>query len=141
MLSSFKRSCLPREAILSEWNLSLILRRLTHLPYKPLKLSADKHLTWKTCFLLALTLAKRVGELHGLSFRFYHSKGQRSCIFLFLPDFRAKTQNPSVSDSLLEKFVVPSLADFMGGDRDKMVLFPIRAIQGYLGLNAPLCSS
>ena len=50
-----------------EWNLSLVLRSMTHMSYWPLKLSIDKHLTWKTCFLLAIVLAKQVNKLHNLS--------------------------------------------------------------------------
>ena len=70
------------------------LRSLTHPPYEPLKLSSAKHLTWKSCFLLALAPAKRVIELHGLSSRVQHARGWKSCTFSFVPDFVAETQNP-----------------------------------------------
>ena len=39
MFSSFKKTCLSRVVKPSEWNLSLILRSLTHLPYEPMKWS------------------------------------------------------------------------------------------------------
>ena len=35
-----------------------------------------------------------------------------SCTFSFLPDFVAKTQNPSVPDPQFDEFMVPSLDDF-----------------------------
>ena len=42
-----------------EWNLFLVLRSLTRPLYERLKLSSDKHLTWKTCFILGLELAQK----------------------------------------------------------------------------------
>ena len=45
MFSSFKKTCPPRGVKPLEWNLSVVLRNLTHSPYKPLKLSLDKHPT------------------------------------------------------------------------------------------------
>ena len=65
--AAFEKSCPPRGIRPPEWNLSLVLRNLTCPPYEPLKLSSDKHLTWKTCLLLALILAKKVSELYDLS--------------------------------------------------------------------------
>ena len=92
-------------------------------------MASDKHLTWKTSFLLAFASAKRVCELHGLSFRVCHSRGWKSCIFSFLPDFVAKTQNPPVLDSCFKEFSVPSLDDVVGDDRDELLLCPIRALR------------
>ena len=97
--SSFESFCPPRKVQSIEWNLSLILRNLTHPTYEPLKLSEYNHLTWITCCLLALILAKRIGELHGLSYRVHHWKGWMSFALLFLPDFVAKIQNPSMYNS------------------------------------------
>ena len=54
MFSSFEKSCPPREVKPLEWNLSLILKSVICPPYKPVKLSLDKHLTWKTFLLLGL---------------------------------------------------------------------------------------
>ena len=72
MFSSSEKSCPPREIKLPEWNLSLVLRSLTHPPYEPLKLSSDRHLTWKTFYLLAIVLASWVSEVHDLSYRVRH---------------------------------------------------------------------
>ena len=95
-------------------------------------MASDKHLTWKTSFLLALASAKSVSELHWLSFRVRHSHGRRSCTFSFLPDFVAKTQNPSVHDPRFDEFTVLSLDNFVDGDRDELLLCPIRALRKYL---------
>ena len=132
MFHSFKTLCLPREIRPPDWNLSLILRCLSRSPFEPLKLASDKHLTWKTYFLLALASAKRFSELHGLSFRVHHLHGWKSCTFSFLPDFVAETQNPLVCDSSFEEFSVPSLDDFVGNDRDGLLLCPIWALRKYL---------
>ena len=70
--------------------------------------------------------------MHGLSFCVRHLHGWRSCTFSFLPDFVAKTQNPSVPVSSFEEFSVLSLDDFIGGDRDKLLLCPIIALPKYL---------
>ena len=130
MLRSFERSGPPREIQPPDWNLSLVLR--CRPPFEPLKLASDKHLTWKTSFLFVLVSAKRVSELHGLSFRICHSCRWKSCIFSSPPDFVAKTQNPSVPDFRFEKFWVPSLDDFIGDDRDELLLCPIRVLPKYL---------
>ena len=77
---SFERSCPPHQINPPDLNLSLVLQSLTCLSYELLKLSlSDKHLTWKTYFHFALALAKRVIELHGLSFWVRYS-----LFFLFL---------------------------------------------------------
>ena len=46
-------------------------------------------------FLLALASAKRIGELHALSYRVSHSRGWGEVSFFFVPGFVAKTQDPS----------------------------------------------
>ena len=87
------------------------------------RLSTDKHLTLKT---------KEAIKLLGLSCRVCHSKGWRRCTFLFLPDFVAKSQNPCVYDPHFKEFIIPSLADFVDGDRDTMLLYPTKTIKRYL---------
>ena len=73
-------------------NLSLGLQSLIHPPYELLKLSSDKYLTWKLCFILALVLAKKISEFHGLSFHFRHLHSWKSCTLSFFLDFLAKTR-------------------------------------------------
>ena len=132
MFRHFERSCSPQEIRPLDWNLSLILRCLSRPPFEPLMLASDKHLTWKTSFLLALASDKRVSELHCLSFRVCHLRGWKSCTFLFLHDYVAKTQNPSIPDSCFEEFLVPSLDYFVGDDKAELLMCPIRALRRYL---------
>jgi hypothetical protein len=56
---------LPR-VLVPPWNLEVVLSALKRPPFEPLNLASDKHLTWKTVFLVAITSARRAGELHAL---------------------------------------------------------------------------
>ena len=77
--------------------LSLVFCCLTKHPHEPHKKVSDRDLTFKTLFLLALASAKMVSELHRLLAKVHHSEGWQS-LFSSMPDFMAKTQNPSVPD-------------------------------------------
>ena len=92
----------------------------------------DKHLTWKICFFLAFILAKRISELQGLSFHVWHSRGWKPCTFSYFLVFVANTQNSSVHNPTMEEFTIPSLDNFVGGDRDKMLLCSPRILKKYL---------
>ena len=78
-----------------------------------MKLSLWKHLTWKKCFLLAFILARRISELHGLSYKVKYMKGWQVVYIYFCSDFVAKTQNPSTFDPQFVEFTVSSLDDFV----------------------------
>ena len=121
LFSSFKRLCPPREIKPPEWILSLVLRSLACLPYEPLKLSY--YLLHQPNWLASCT---------AFSIRCITLKRRRSCIFSFLPDFVAKTQNPSVYEPCFKEFTAPLLADLLDEDRDEMLLCPIRALKRYL---------
>ena len=58
IVSQFERSCPPLEVRPPDWDLSLVLRCLSRAPFELLKLASEKHLTWKTSFLLTLASAK-----------------------------------------------------------------------------------
>ena len=62
--------------------MAVILRSLTQLLYKPLKLASDRDLILKSCILLALVTTKGVSELHGLFFLFMRLRQRlRPCRF------------------------------------------------------------
>lgn len=140
LFKSFEKSCPPREVKPPQWDVSLVLSSLRGSPYEPLAKASDRDLTLKTVFLLALASAKRVGELHALSATVGHSEGWRSLAFSFVPDFVAKTQNPSVPDHRFDGFSIPSLKDFTGDDPEEMCLCPVRAMRLYLKRTRPLRS-
>ena len=95
----------------------------------------------KRFFLLALASAKRIGELHALSYRVSHTRGWVEVLFSFVPGFVAKTQDPSSLAPRLEGFTVPALLNTRK-NRDGRLLCPVRAVSCYLDRTAahrPLC--
>ena len=95
----------------------------------------------KALFLLALASSKRVGELHGLSFRVSHTRGWKEMSFVFVPGFVAKTQDPSSADPRFEGFSIPALPRH-GHGSDSRLLCPVRALRRYLDMTAssrPAC--
>ena len=68
VLRSFSRSVNPVELRPPAWDVSLVLQSLTGAPYEPLRTCEERFLAQKTLFLLALASAKRIGELHALSY-------------------------------------------------------------------------
>ena len=62
----------------------------------------------KTLFLLALASAKRIGELHALSYRVSHTRDWGEVSFAFVTGFVAKTQDPSSLAPRFEGFTVPA---------------------------------
>ena len=75
---------------------------------------------------IALSLAKQVSELHGLLYNVPCSEGWGPCTFIIL-DFVTKPRNSSVADILVENSTIPSLCDFVGLDKDEMLLCMVRA--------------
>ena len=74
LLRSFSRSVNPVELRPPAWDVSLVLQSLTMAPYEPLRTCEERFLAQKTLFLLALASAKRIGELHALSYRVSHTR-------------------------------------------------------------------
>ena len=46
--------------------------------------------------------------------------------------FVIKTQHSSIYDSRFEEFMVPLIDDFIGGDRDEILLCPVHAVRWYV---------
>ena len=63
LFQNSEKTCPARELKPPVLNITMVLRSNTHLPYEPLKLSVDQHLTLKTCFLF-LASTKKVSNLH-----------------------------------------------------------------------------
>ncbi|XP_068101500.1 uncharacterized protein [Hyperolius riggenbachi] len=51
------------------WDLNVVLQGLCESPFEPLSQVSDKFLTLKTIFLIAITTARRIGELQALSIK------------------------------------------------------------------------
>ena len=141
LLRSFSRSVDPVELRPPAWDVALVLQSLTGAPYEPLRTCDERFLAQKTLFLLALASAKRIGELHALSYRVSHSKGWAEVSFSFVPGFVAKTQDPSSLAPRFEGFTVPALPNARN-NRNGRLLCPVRAVRCYLDRTAahrPLC--
>ena len=104
LLRSFSRSVNPVELRPPAWDVSLVLQSLTGTPYEPLRTCEERFLAQKTLFLLALASAKRVGELHALSYRVSHTRDWGEVSFAFVTGFVAKTQDPSSLTPRFEGF-------------------------------------
>ena len=95
LLRSFSRSVNPVELRPPAWDVSLVLQSLMGAPYEPLRTCEERFLAQKMLFLLALASAKRIGELHALSYRVSHTRDWGEVSFAFVTGFVAKTQDPS----------------------------------------------
>ena len=109
LFRSFSRSVPHGELRPPAWDVALVLQSLTGPPYEPLRMVDERFLAHKTLFLLALASAKRICELHALSFCISHSKGWSEASFRFVPGFVAKTQDASSHNPWFEGFCVPAL--------------------------------
>ena len=131
LLRSFARSVNPVELRPPAWDVSLVLQSLTGAPYEPLRTCEERFLAQKTLFLLALASAKRIGELHSLSYRVSHTRDWGEVSFAFVTGFVAKTQDPSSLAPRFEGFTVPALPNARK-NRNGRLLCPVRAVKVYL---------
>ena len=136
LLRSFARSVNPVELRPPAWDVSLVLKSLTGAPYEPLRTCEERFLAQKTLFLLALASAKRIGELHALSYRVSHTRDWGEVSFAFVTGFVAKTQDPSSLAPRFEGFTVPALTNARK-NRNGRLLCPVRAVKVYLDRTAP----
>ena len=136
LFRSFSR-CVPQgELRPPAWDVALVLQSLTGPPYEPLRTVDERYLSHKMLFLLVLASAKRVGELHALSFRVSHSEGRSESSFRFVPGFVAKTQDASSHNLRFEGFCVPTLPKSSTNPNSRL-LCPVRAVRCYLARTAP----
>ena len=135
LFRSFSISARPSEIRPPAWDLALVLSSLKGAPYEPLRSASERVVAQKALFLLALASSKRIGELHGLSYRLAHSEGWKEVSFSFVPAFVAKTQDPSISDPRFESFSIPALPR-RGSDPDARLLCPVRAVRRYVDMTA-----
>ena len=136
LLRSFARSVNPVELRPPAWDVSLVLQSLMGAPYEPLRTCEERFLAQKTLFLLALASAKRIGELHALSYRVSHTRDWGEVSFAFVTGFVAKTQDPSSLAPRFEGFSVPALTNARK-NRNGRLLCPVRAVKVYLDRTAP----
>ena len=137
LLRSFARSVNPVELRPPAWDVSLVLQSLTGAPYEPLRTCEERFLAQKTLFLLALAAAKRIGELHALSYRVSHTRDWGEVSFAFVTGFVAKTQDPSSLAPRFEGFSVPALTNARKNRNGETTV----SCAGSQGLPRPHCST
>ena len=128
LLRSFKLSSAERILRPPAWDLAKVLRYLNSPHFEPLSQASLHALSLKTLFLLALSTAKRVGELQALS-SIVTFVGVDACLS-YIPQFVAKSE--SITRSIPRSFLVKSLSDFAAGLDDDLLLCPVRALRFYL---------
>ncbi|XP_049901735.1 uncharacterized protein LOC126391201 [Epinephelus moara] len=119
---------------LPPWDLELVLQALEYPPFEPLESVDLKWLSVKSALLLALAMAKRVGELHALSVH------EDLCRFLpegggvvlrpnpaFLPKVLSASQ-PGQEVVLWSLYSAPT----QEGERGYSLVCPVRALRVYL---------
>ena len=86
-------------------------------------------------FLIALASAKRVGELHTLSYCVSHATDWKEVSFSFVSGFVAKTQDQSSFDPRFENLTVPALPKSSSSPNGRL-LCPVWAVKRYLDRTA-----
>ena len=118
---------------LPQWDLSLVMRRLTRAPFEPLRSTSMQALSWKTAFLLALASAKRRSELRAFSCKVLHTENWRSMTLRPLPTFVAKTEVAGRPETKLQDVTILGLGNFCSADMsEEKTLCPVRAVKIYL---------
>jgi len=129
-----KRLCPSLKSILPVWDLQLVLQSLQSAPFEPLVSGTLARLSWKVAFLLAVTTAKRIGELQALSVSDRFLTISPAGVRLRLnPSFIPKVN--SVDNREMETFLVPFCPRRNPESRCTLyTLCPCRAIQIYVQL-------
>ena len=135
LFRSFAKTCSPQDLRPPAWDVALVLQSLTNQPYELIREAEEHFLAQKTLFLIALASAKRVGELHALSYRVFYSTDWKEVSFSFVPGFVAKTQDQSSFDPRFESFTVPALPKSSSPPNGRL-LCPVRAVKRYLDRTA-----
>ncbi|XP_071991361.1 uncharacterized protein [Engystomops pustulosus] len=101
----------------SAWDLTLVLNALMKEPFEPIDSSSVKNLTLKTVFLIAITSARRLGELQAISIREPYMKILDDRIVLMLdPNFVPKV----VSDfHRNQEIILPSFCENPSSARER----------------------
>ena len=116
-----------------KWNLDVVLKFLTTDKFEPIGNISFLELSKKTLFLVALALAKRVGELQALSSKVgFSSEG---AVVSYLQKFRAKNH---VSCKGLPRFFVIKQLEQLVPQEEEALLCPVRALKTYLKKSRPL---
>ena len=128
LFCSFRLSSAERVLRPPDWDLSTVWTYLVSPAFEPLSQASFHALPLQSLFLLALAIAKRVGELQALSSIVTFVAGD-ACLS-YIPQFVAKSE--LLTRSIPRSFLVTSLADFAAGLDTDLLLCPVWALSLYL---------
>ena len=132
LIRYFELSAVRRQPVV-QWDLKAVLAALREPPYEPIREVNLCLLTCKVLFLVALGTAKRIGEWHFLSAKVPSIGGDLS--LSHLPEFIAKSDRRA---KIPRHFLLKSLGEFVGFEREEMLLCPVRVLRHYLHRTAKL---
>ena len=140
MFSSFKRSYLPKVKPPVSGS-----KKFDPSTIQALEVVSRQVSDLENMFSVSSHISQKNRQAPCLSYQVRYSKGWRSCTFSFLPDFVAKTQNPSMFESCFKEFTVSFLADFMRHAKSYSPLSELSrgtsSGQSSPDLNTSVCSS
>ena len=128
LIRSFAIERPRRPPLPPSWDLDIALHHVMSSAYEPLGSLSLQALTKNALFLVALTTAKRVGELQALS-KCVSSVGD-GLVVSYLPHFVAKMEHADVP--FPRSFRVCALREFSGDLEDGSLLCPVHALRAYL---------
>ena len=143
LLFSFHRDHPKSSRNLPKWNLSVVINELTKAPFKSMKDTDLKHLTFKTAFLLALASGKRRSEIHAWVANKVSNLGQLEMVALFRSsDFIAKNQLARQGSQSVSPVTIPALTTIVDRQfKEDRTLCLVRALRYYLDLTKDLRGS
>ena len=133
LITSFHRDRPKAARPLPKWDLALVLHMLTQPPFEPLEEASQKHLTWKTIFLLALASGKRRSEIHAWTLEGLLCLGEWDQVQLSpSPSFIAKNQLAKEGPQSVAPVLIPTLHSNQDTEDKDILLCPVRALKTYV---------
>ena len=103
-------------------------------PFEPMNMASLADMTRKLAFLLTLASAKRNSEVWAFSPDVRFGQDYNAATLSFLPNFLAKTMDPSRPETDYAPVTIPALGPSVGEDLPDRLLCPVRALRYYLKL-------
>ena len=113
-----------------DWDLSVVLTRLTLPPFEPMKTASFQLITYKTLFLFALASIKRRGEIHACTWASFQKLENWFAVETD-PSFLFKTAAHVKHYEAMGRIEITGLKS-LTSTRDDKLLCPVRAMKLYI---------